>query len=302
MDARAVLADLGLTGAAYAASVTGGDGAGFNAHVPVTPASLVKVQVALTVANAIATGALDATEQRVMSPVHRTPGPVGISLMRDEVSMSLGDLIVQMLTISDNVATDELIAVVGLDQVNRTTRDLGMTRTAMTSNLQDMLDTMAVEVGFDDYATLVAHDPQVAGPPSRDEVHSLLANTAALDPHRGSRTTPVETVTLLCAIWTGRAGSAPACASIRRIMAQQLTRHRIASAFPQHVAVAAKSGGLMGIVRNEAGVVTLPDGEAYAVAVFTRRAPGVTTEPALIDAGIGHVARALVDQLRQAGH
>jgi fatty-acyl-CoA synthase len=35
--------------------------------------------------------------------------------------------------------------------------------------------------------------------------------------------------------------------------------------------VAAKSGGLMGIIRNEAGVVTFPDGAAYAVAVFTRK-------------------------------
>lgn len=37
----------------------------------------------------------------------RTPGPIGISLMRDEVSTSVRDLVVAMLTVSDNVATDE---------------------------------------------------------------------------------------------------------------------------------------------------------------------------------------------------
>lgn len=54
-------------------------------------------------------------------------------------------------------------------------------------------------------------------------------------------------------------------------MSQQLSRQRMASGFGPGFAVAAKSGGLMGIVRNEVGVVTDPDGVAYAVAIFTRR-------------------------------
>jgi hypothetical protein len=45
-------------------------------------------------------------------------------------------------------------------------------------------------------------------------------------------------------------------------------------------------------------VVTFPGGERYAVAVFTRSTPARTIEPARIDAGIGRVARTLVDQLR----
>lgn len=79
-------------------------------------------------------------------------------------------------------------------------------------------------------------------------------------------------------------------------MGQQLTRHRIASGFGPGISVAAKSGGLMGIVRNEAGVVTGPDGTGYAVAVFTRREPGIDTDPAAIDARIGRIARTLVDR------
>jgi beta-lactamase class A len=81
-------------------------------------------------------------------------------------------------------------------------------------------------------------------------------------------------------------------------MGRQLTRHRIAAGFGPDVAVAAKSGGLMGIVRNEAGVVTYPDRAAYAVAVFTRREPGTPVAPAAIDAAIGRTARELVERLR----
>ena len=42
----------------------------------------------------------------------------------------------------------------------------------------------------------------------------------------------------------------------------------------------------MGIVRNEAGVVTAPTGVSYAVAIFTRCHPDLSTEPAAIDSTI----------------
>jgi len=294
-----MLSDLGLFGAAYAAPVSGEPGVGFGADDLVTPASVMKVQVALAIENAISGGAVDGAERRVLTAADRTPGPVGISLMHDEVTMTVRDLVALMLTISDNVATDELIGVAGLEQVNRTTRELGLPLTEITSDLRTMLHDVAVEIGFGDYAALVAHDPRLDGPPSDAEVRVAIAGATALDPQRGTRTTPREAVGLLQAIWTDSAGSPDACAAVRRFMGQQLTRHRIASGFPPDVAVAAKSGGLMGVVRNEVGVVTFPDGAAYAVAVFTRREPGNPSEPAVIDAAIGQTARALVGRLRE---
>jgi beta-lactamase class A len=300
VDAVGVLDELGLTGAGHAAPVTGGDGAGFHADDLVMPASVMKIQIALAIENAIAAGSLDGSARRVMSSAHRTPGPVGISLMRDEVSMSVRDLVVAMLTISDNVATDELISVIGLDAVNRTTRGLGMSRTHIKSDLRDMLDALAHEVGFPAYSALAAHDPELGSPPSADEIRSGLAASATLDPARGTRTTAAETVMLLQAIWTDRAGPPQACTSIRDAMAAQVTPHRIASGFGSSVAVAAKSGGLMGIVRNEVGVVTFPDGAAYAVSVFTRKNMRATCDPATVDAGIGRIARALIERLRSA--
>jgi beta-lactamase class A len=124
--------------------------------------------------------------------------------------------------------------------------------------------------------------------------------SAALDPARGTRTTARETVRLLQKIWTDRAAPASVCASIRQLMGQQLTRSRIASGFSPPAQVAAKSGGLLGVVRNEAAVVAFPDGAAYAVAVFTRCEPGTGLDPALIDAAIGKVAYDLVRQLRSS--
>jgi beta-lactamase class A len=126
-----------------------------------------------------------------------------------------------------------------------------------------------------------------------------LHDSAALDPTRGWSTTAADTVRLLQAIWTDTAAAPAACTAVRHAMAQQLTRHRIAAGFGPDVSVAAKSGGLMGLVRNEAGVVTLPDQQRYAVAVYTRSAPDTTTDPARIDAGIGQIASELINELRR---
>ena len=74
------------------------------------------------------------------------------------------------------------------------------------------------------------------------------------------------------------------------MMAEQLTRHRVAAGFPPGVSVAAKIGGLMGVVRNEVAVVRLPDGSSYAVAAFTGSDPGQRADARLIDAAIGAAA------------
>lgn len=299
MDPADLLAEISVTGTACAARLGGQDEVGFAVDEPVTPASVMKIQVALAVEQGIETGDLDPTEQRILAPGNRTPGPVGVSLLHDEVRMSVRDLVPQMLTISDNAATDELIALVGLGRINLLTSALGMAHTRVADSMRGMLDRMAEEVGFASYEALAAHDPASAGGPTIAELRERLAGSSALDPTRGSYTTASDTVRLLGATWSDTAAAPSACARVRRAMTQQLTRHRIASGFGSDVVVAAKSGGLMGVVRNEAAVVSYPDGQRYCLAVFTRRPPGVTAEPALIDRVIGQVARGLVDQLRE---
>jgi hypothetical protein len=126
--ARQIFDELAITGAACAAPIIG-PVIGVHADVAVTPASVSKVQIALAVEDAIATGMFDGTQQRTLSPRARTAGPVGISLLRDEVRMSIRDLVTMMLTISDNVATDELILLTGVDRINQLTAGLGLTRT-----------------------------------------------------------------------------------------------------------------------------------------------------------------------------
>jgi beta-lactamase class A len=134
---------------------------------------------------------------------------VGISLLRDEVRMSVRDLVTLMLTISDNVATDELIALVGVDRINQLTAGLGLTATRITGDLRSLLDDMADEAGFADYPALAAHDQTAAPSPSLAQVRLRLDGSSALDPTRGWSTTAAGTVRLLQAIWTDTAAARP---------------------------------------------------------------------------------------------
>ncbi|MFE3204728.1 serine hydrolase [Embleya sp. NPDC059237] len=83
---------------------------------------------------------------------------------------------------------------------------------------------------------------------------------------RGTRTTARDMVDLLELIWTDHAEPAAACARVRAVMARQLTRRRIASTFRSPVRVAAKSGSLLGVIRNEVGVISYPDGGRHGAA------------------------------------
>ena len=103
---------------------------------------------------------------------------------------------------------------------------------------------------------------------------------------------------LLEAVWRDEAGPPEACARVRWLMARQLTRNRLASGFGPGVTVAAKSGGLMGVVRNEVGVVTFPGEPPYVVSVFTRAA-GPQADERVVNAAIGRAAALAVEELRR---
>jgi beta-lactamase class A len=122
----------------------------------------------------------------------------------------------------------------------------------------------------------------------------------ALTPTATTRTTARDMATLLRLIWTDAAGPPAACRRVRKLMSQQLTKHRLAAAFPPPITVAAKSGSLVGIVRNEVGVIEYPDGRVWCAAVLARsHQPWANT--AEINAVIGAAAAAAIEQLEATG-
>ena len=78
-------------------------------------------------------------------------------------------------------------------------------------------------------------------------------------------------------------------------MRRQLTRNRLAAGFGPPARVAAKSGGLLGVVRNEVGVIEYPGADVYAAAVFTRAEQD--SDERLVNAAIGAAAATALGRL-----
>lgn len=74
---------------------------------------------------------LDATERVEVPAEGRTLGGTGLSAMRDPITISLRDLAMLMMSVSDNHATDVLVDLLGTDAINATTAKLGFPNTVI---------------------------------------------------------------------------------------------------------------------------------------------------------------------------
>src|SRR5918994_2632370 len=288
-----VLEAVGVTGFVHARAIDDHRQVALRADEPVVMASVFKIAVCLELFRQAATGEVDLAERHQVPAASRSPGPVGLSVMAYDAELSLHDLAYLMMAISDNAATDLIIARVGLARINATLHSLGLERTVLAGGCADIVQAITEATGVSSLDAV----PSVEDP----EVRQRLLACRALDPSTTTRTTPRELTRLLAMIWRGEAGLPAGDNGVRWGMAQQLWQARIAGAFPYPPWVGAKSGSLLPDVVNEAAVVDYLDGRRFAVAVFTRRQPVGPPTPGqprgAIGRAIGRVARIAVEHL-----
>jgi beta-lactamase class A len=274
---------------AHARDLGTGKEVGWRSDEPVVTASVFKVAVLLEYVRQVSNGELDPKEQLEITDADRVLGPTGLSVFVEDTRWSLRDLATSMMTVSDNTATDVLVDILGLDRINKTLADLGLSGTVLVGGCQAIFDAALVELGVTDFVQLDA---------AMSALGSGVADMAFNVPARTNRSTPRESTELLARIWNDEAADPAACAEARRVLGLQAWSHRLASGFPDdRIRVSGKTGTI-GVARNEIGVVEYPDGSRYAIAVFLRTAEFAYRQP-LADALIGRVGRVLVDHLQR---
>lgn len=293
-----VFAEAGCTGSFRIERAHDAAWCGTDPDEPVVAASVIKVLIAVEVQRQLAAGVLDPAERVVLRPDQRCPGPVGFSLYQDAVDVSVRDLVVAMLTLSDNAATDALLDRVGIESCNATAVALGLTGTRLVDTIGSSVDAVARAAGFASWSDLAARSGELS-PEAEERAAEAMRAAPSLHAETANRTTPGDMCRLLRAIWSDEAADPGGCLRLRRLMGQQLTRDRLAAAFAPPVLVAAKSGGLAGLFRHEVGTITFPDGRRYFAAVFTRTSSDAATA-AGVNRAIGRAAAAAVDELERA--
>jgi beta-lactamase class A len=271
----------------HARALDGGPELSIRGTEPVVTASVFKVPVAVELARQAAESDVELTELVTVRPGEGPPSPYGLAAFRHETTLSWDALATLMISVSDNVATDLVLAKVGKDAVNALLARLGLPGTAVTHSCAELLATIGDDLGIpyeDDERVL-------SGLTARE-----LGRLSALDPARTCRTTPEEATRLLAMIWHDSAAPARACADVRRWLGGQVWPHRLRSGFVgDDVRVSGKTGTLP-TIRNEIGVVEY-ENAGYAVAVFTRAEDARSQVPAR-DAFIGFAGARAVGWLR----
>lgn len=139
-------------------------------------------------------------------------------------------LVFLMITVSSNLATNLLIELVGVEQIQQTMRNMGLEELVVLRGVEDI---QAFRKGMNNTVTARA-----------------LAN-------------------MLEQIARGKAVSPEASAEMMAILERQVFREMIPARLPATVRVGNKTGFIRG-VEHDAGIVVLPDGRQYVLVLLSR--------------------------------
>ncbi|MDF3298604.1 serine hydrolase [Streptomyces tropicalis] len=281
-------AGLGIRGSFLARDVDTGVQLGFDTDTPVPLASVVKVPLALAVLERVAAGELDAARPVTVDPATSSVGSAGLSAFRHPATVAVGDLVLLMLSVSDNAAADALLDLVPVDAVDASLRAWGCPDIRMRHRLNRLYECAAGVAG-DDFS--LALELAV-----RDE-HSGRHTIGTLDPAHANLGTARSLVDLLQRVWRDEIAHPEATAGLRRAMGLQVYTQRLSSDLrADTLRVSGKTGTFLHL-RHEVGVVEAASGHRVALAALTRSGRRAALAPD-IDLAIGTAARHAFEALR----
>ncbi|MDR7544579.1 MAG: serine hydrolase [Armatimonadota bacterium] len=225
-------------------------------------ASVFKIPVLLELLLQAEEGRLSLDERVPVTEAAKSPGSGVLKELTSSPVLSLSDLAMLMVVISDNTATDILMGRVGIEAINRRLASWGFRVTRVAMDCRRLLFELAGRPGgpFTPEARLEVEQilrtrPRVfAGRPYADTENNV--------------TTPREMIALLEMLVTeGRLPRSVREQALFYLRKQQV-RDRLPLHLPPGTDIAHKTGSIAG-VRNDAGVLFAPRGPVL-VCAFTR--------------------------------
>lgn len=121
----------------YAESLGQGEACVFQADAPLVAASVIKLPILVEAFRQAREGRLSMEETFAIRPEQKMPSCGALTYLHDGLIVTLKDLCVLMIILSDNTATNLLIDRLGMDKVNATLRALGLQKTILRRRLFD---------------------------------------------------------------------------------------------------------------------------------------------------------------------
>lgn len=247
----------------YAEDLASGAAAAVNADQRFPTASVCKVPVMVELFRQAAAGELSLTERRRLAGPISTHGTGGLGLALDEPELTLLDYCRFMIFVSDNVATDMLMGVVGLDNVNRTMEGLGfgdLRTNATMSRYHYAMVNMADRTPSPEADHEMARRMQEEGLDYDSwPYHDAAENNVASPAHMGG---------LLKALHQGRVVDAEASAQMVELLKSGRDRRMLPRYVDPGVVIAHKYGS-SGRIKGDVGILFLPSGPLVAAGFAT---------------------------------
>ncbi len=217
----------------------------YHAQRPVKTASIIKLPILTYTALLVDQGVLS-WEQRLNLPVDPVGGMGILKLMDAGLQPTIRDVATLMTVISDNTATNMLIDILGIDNINQHIQSLGMQSTRLNRKV-------------------------------------FAPNTPACLPWGLGVTTAEDVVRLLTHIATGQIGTPATNQWLRQLLAAQQDRVGFPRALPAGWHYAGKTGSDEDL-KNDCGIITTASGETIVAACFAQEladAPHTADHPGL---------------------
>ena len=211
-----------------AIDLTSGESFGINEDMVFPQASAIKVTILMEVYKQASLKKFSLTDLRSIDPQTAVGGSGILKDLPDASSLSIRNLCVLMLILSDNTATNAIIDLVGMNNINATLQSLGYKNTRVQ---RKMIDTKASGRG----------DENISTPAEAAKILQLLYKGEFID-----KKTSAEILSMLGK--KDRDGS------------------RLAAGIPANVPIVFKPGSLLG-VSTEWAIINLKE-RPYAVAIM----------------------------------
>ena len=246
------------------------------------PASTFKVHILAELYRQVDDGIIDPQHRVELTDSDRAPGSGVLKEMANGLLLTIHDLAMFMIIISDNTATDILYNLIGRERLNDTMRNLGLTETNLPMSCREMLYSM-FGVNTNDISL---GNAQVTTRLARQEI---LPNAAGFSEDLGNVSSPSDMTRLLEIIYTGVMHSSKSRDEVMNILGHQQKNTIIPADLPLGTVVAHKTGGVPS-VRCDVGIVFSPSGP-YIISLMSKN----VTNMKAIDRCLAAVSRAIYD-------
>jgi len=175
-----IAASPSLTGL-MAVDLSSGESISINENIIFTQASAIKIPILMEVYKQAHEKKFALSDIRTLSPSNTVAGSGILNVMVDPVNLSIRNLCVLMIGLSDNSATNTLIELVGIKNVTNTMQSLGFSNTRLQRKMIDQPASLRNEENISTPAEAVRimkllHEGKFIDKSTSEEILSILKN------------------------------------------------------------------------------------------------------------------------------